>query len=121
MPLTNSPNHFLSSLSAQDRDLLQPHLKQLQLPQGSGGGGAARVAALTLVLVSKPAPILHIASFHYGFVQDGERRPTSSVPATPDILAVSWIGSPQSQRAAAAAVYAPDGSLLVHPNRGGDD
>ena len=35
MPLTNSPNHFLSSLSAQDRDLLQPHLKQLQLPQGT--------------------------------------------------------------------------------------
>ena len=35
MPLTNSPNHFLSSLSAQDRDLLQPHLKQLQLPQGA--------------------------------------------------------------------------------------
>ena len=35
MPLTNSPNHFLSSLSAQDRDLLQPHLKHLQLPQGT--------------------------------------------------------------------------------------
>ena len=35
MPLTNSPNHFLASLSAQDRDLLQPHLKPLHLPQGS--------------------------------------------------------------------------------------
>ena len=35
MPLTNSANHFLSSLSAQDRDLLEPHLKQLQLPQGA--------------------------------------------------------------------------------------
>ena len=35
MPLTNSPNHFLSSLSAQDRDLLQPHLRPLQLPLGA--------------------------------------------------------------------------------------
>jgi CRP-like cAMP-binding protein len=35
MPQTISPNHFLSSLSAQDRDSLQPHLKQLQLPQGT--------------------------------------------------------------------------------------
>jgi hypothetical protein len=32
--LTNSPNHFLSSLSAQDRDLLQPHLRPLQVPLG---------------------------------------------------------------------------------------
>ena len=36
MPLTNSPNHFLASLSPEDRDLVQPHLKPLQLPQGSG-------------------------------------------------------------------------------------
>src|SRR3954464_663767 len=35
MPLTNSPNHFLTSLSAEDRNLLQPHLKPLQLPQGA--------------------------------------------------------------------------------------
>jgi CRP-like cAMP-binding protein len=35
MPLTNSPNHFLASLSAEDRNLLQPHLKPLQLPQGA--------------------------------------------------------------------------------------
>jgi CRP-like cAMP-binding protein len=30
--LSNSPNHFLSSLSAQDRELLQPHLKPTELP-----------------------------------------------------------------------------------------
>ena len=35
MPLTNSPNHFLASLSAQDRDLLLPHLRPLQLPLGT--------------------------------------------------------------------------------------
>jgi CRP-like cAMP-binding protein len=35
MHRTISSNHFLSSLSAQDRDSLQPHLKQLQLPQGT--------------------------------------------------------------------------------------
>ena len=35
MPLTNSPNHFLLSLSPQDRDLLQPHLKPLRLPLGA--------------------------------------------------------------------------------------
>jgi CRP-like cAMP-binding protein len=35
LPLTNSPNHFLLSLSPQDRDLLQPHLKPLRLPLGT--------------------------------------------------------------------------------------
>ena len=35
MPLTNSPNHFLLSLSPQDRDLLQPHLKPLRLSLGA--------------------------------------------------------------------------------------
>ena len=35
MPLTNSPNHFLASLPAQDRGQLQPHLKSLHLPQGT--------------------------------------------------------------------------------------
>ena len=35
MPLTNSPNPVLSSLSSQDRDLLQPHAGQLHLPQGT--------------------------------------------------------------------------------------
>jgi CRP-like cAMP-binding protein len=35
LPLTNSPNHFLSSLSAQDRDSLQPHLRPLSLPLGA--------------------------------------------------------------------------------------
>ena len=35
MPLTNSPNHFLLSLSPQDRGLLQPHLKPLRLPLGA--------------------------------------------------------------------------------------
>ena len=35
MPLTNSPNHFLLSLSPQDRDLLQPHLRPLRLPLGA--------------------------------------------------------------------------------------
>ena len=33
MPLLNSPNHFLASLSPHDSDLLRPHLKSLQLPQ----------------------------------------------------------------------------------------
>jgi CRP-like cAMP-binding protein len=32
--LTNSPNHFLASLSADDSALLQPHLKAMDLPQG---------------------------------------------------------------------------------------
>jgi CRP-like cAMP-binding protein len=33
MQLTsNSPNHFLASLSANDRELIAPHLKPLQLP-----------------------------------------------------------------------------------------
>ena len=32
---TNLPNHFLLSLSPQDRERLQPHLKHLQLPQGT--------------------------------------------------------------------------------------
>jgi CRP-like cAMP-binding protein len=36
MPLlSNSPNHFLASLSPKDGDLLQPHLKSLALPQGT--------------------------------------------------------------------------------------
>jgi CRP-like cAMP-binding protein len=35
MLATNSPNHFLASLLAQDRDLLQPHLKPLHLSQGT--------------------------------------------------------------------------------------
>jgi CRP-like cAMP-binding protein len=35
LPLTNSPNHFLLSLSAQDRDLIQPHLTPLHLPRGA--------------------------------------------------------------------------------------
>ena len=34
MPLTNSPNHFLLSLSAQDRDLIQPRLRTLHLGRG---------------------------------------------------------------------------------------
>src|SRR3954470_22787930 len=34
MPLsTNSPNHFLLSLSASDRDLIFPHLKKLTAPR----------------------------------------------------------------------------------------
>jgi CRP-like cAMP-binding protein len=35
MPLLNSPNHFLASLSPRDSDLLRPHLKALQLRQGA--------------------------------------------------------------------------------------
>src|SRR3954451_17409413 len=35
MPLLNSPNHFLASLSAQDSELLYPHLKSEQFPQGN--------------------------------------------------------------------------------------
>jgi hypothetical protein len=36
MPLlSNSPNHFLASLSPTDSDLLRPHLKSLTLPQGT--------------------------------------------------------------------------------------
>ena len=35
MPLRNSPNHFLSSLSPFDSDLLRPHLHALQLRQGA--------------------------------------------------------------------------------------
>ena len=34
MPLTNCPNHFLLSLSQQDRELLQPHVRPLRLPLG---------------------------------------------------------------------------------------
>jgi len=33
MPLLNSPNHFLASLSAQDSELLYPHLKPEQFQQ----------------------------------------------------------------------------------------
>jgi hypothetical protein len=35
MPLLNSPNHFLASLSAQDSELLYPHLKSEQFQQGT--------------------------------------------------------------------------------------
>ena len=35
MLATNSPNHFIASLSPQDRDLLEPLLKPLQLPRGA--------------------------------------------------------------------------------------
>jgi CRP-like cAMP-binding protein len=35
MPLLNSPNHFLASLSPRDSELLHPHLKALQLRQGA--------------------------------------------------------------------------------------
>lgn len=35
MPLLNSPNHFLASLSSRDSDLLRPHLKAQQLRQGT--------------------------------------------------------------------------------------
>jgi CRP-like cAMP-binding protein len=34
MPQTNSPNHFIASLSQQDRELLEPHLKPLHLSRG---------------------------------------------------------------------------------------
>jgi CRP-like cAMP-binding protein len=33
--LSNSPNHFLTSLSLDDAALLQPHLKPMDLPQGA--------------------------------------------------------------------------------------
>jgi CRP-like cAMP-binding protein len=33
--LSNSPNYFLSSLSSRDADLLQPHLKLVDLPAGT--------------------------------------------------------------------------------------
>jgi hypothetical protein len=33
--LSNSPNHFLASLSTTDGDLLRPHLKSLTLAQGA--------------------------------------------------------------------------------------
>jgi CRP-like cAMP-binding protein len=33
--LSNSPNHFLVSLPSSDRELLEPHLRPLELPQGS--------------------------------------------------------------------------------------
>jgi CRP-like cAMP-binding protein len=33
--LSNSPNHFLVSLSSADRELLEPHLRPLEMPQGS--------------------------------------------------------------------------------------
>jgi CRP-like cAMP-binding protein len=32
--LSNSPNHFLASLSARDYELIQPHLRPIELPQG---------------------------------------------------------------------------------------
>src|SRR3954447_19268600 len=35
MSISNSPNHFLSSLSASDAALIQPHLKPLDLPRGT--------------------------------------------------------------------------------------
>jgi CRP-like cAMP-binding protein len=35
MPLLNSPNHFLASLSPHESELLHPHLKALQLRQGA--------------------------------------------------------------------------------------
>jgi CRP-like cAMP-binding protein len=35
MPLLNSPNHFLASLSPRDSELLYPHLKSEQYPQGT--------------------------------------------------------------------------------------
>jgi CRP-like cAMP-binding protein len=35
LPLTNSPNHFLLSLSPQDRDLIQPHLRPLHLSRAA--------------------------------------------------------------------------------------
>jgi hypothetical protein len=31
---SNSPNHFLASLSPRDYELLQPHLRPIELPQG---------------------------------------------------------------------------------------
>jgi len=34
MPLLNSPNHFLASLSPADTELLYPHLKARQLALG---------------------------------------------------------------------------------------
>jgi CRP-like cAMP-binding protein len=33
MPLSNSPNHFLASLSAQDSELIRPHLQPMELPR----------------------------------------------------------------------------------------
>jgi CRP-like cAMP-binding protein len=33
MPLSNSPNHFLASLSAQDSELIRPHLHRIELPR----------------------------------------------------------------------------------------
>lgn len=33
-PLSNSPNHFLASLSREDAVSIQPHLKPMDLPQG---------------------------------------------------------------------------------------
>ena len=35
MPLSNTPNHFLVSLSAHDAALIEPHLKPLELPSGT--------------------------------------------------------------------------------------
>src|SRR3954468_10643855 len=35
MYLSNSPNHFLASLSASDAALIEPHLKPLDLPRGT--------------------------------------------------------------------------------------
>ena len=33
--LSNSPNHFLASLSVSDRDLVEPHLRPLEVPSGA--------------------------------------------------------------------------------------
>jgi CRP-like cAMP-binding protein len=33
MPLSNSPNHFLASLSAQDSELIRRHLYHMELPR----------------------------------------------------------------------------------------
>ena len=33
--LSNSPNHFLSSLSSKDAELLQPHIKLVEFPSGA--------------------------------------------------------------------------------------
>ena len=35
MPFSNSPNHFLASLSAQDSELIRPHLQPMELPRGA--------------------------------------------------------------------------------------
>ncbi len=35
MPFSNSPNHFLASLSAHDSELIRPHLYPMELPRGA--------------------------------------------------------------------------------------